>query len=167
MPISMYQASVPVFRQTLGALKGVLGKAEAQAAAMKVEPAVLLQARLYPNMFPLLRQVQIATDFAKGATARLAGGEPPEYADTDASFGDLIARIDRTLEFVATFSVASIDGQELRTISLKRGGQVRTFEGQPYLLSYVLPNFYFHATTAYAILRHNGIELGKKDFIGA
>jgi hypothetical protein len=166
MPISMYQASVPVFRQTLGALRAVLGKAEAQAAAMKVEPAVLLQARLYPNMFPLLRQVQIATDFAKGATARLAGDEPPEYPDTDASFGDLIARIDRTLEFVATFSAASIDGQELRTISLKRGGQVRTFEGQPYLLSYVLPNFYFHATTAYAILRHNGIELGKKDFIG-
>ena len=166
MPISMYQASVPVFRQTLGALRAVLGKAEAQAAAMKVEPAVLLQARLYPNMFPLLRQVQIATDFAKGATARLAGDEPPEYPDTDASFGDLIARIDRTLEFIATFSAASIDGQELRTISLKRGGQVRTFEGQPYLLSYVLPNFYFHATTAYAILRHNGIELGKKDFIG-
>jgi uncharacterized protein len=167
MPISMYQASVPVFQQYLTALKGVLAKAESQAAAMKVAPAVLLEARLYPNMFPLTRQVQIAADFAKGTAARLAGLEPPAYPDAESSFAELAARIDRTLEFLKTLAPAAIDGQEERTIELKVGGQSRSFKGLPYLLGYALPNFFFHTTTAYAILRHNGIELAKKDFMGA
>jgi hypothetical protein len=166
MPISMYQASVPVFQQYLAALKGVLAKAEAQAAAMKVAPAVLLEARLYPNMFPLTRQVQIACDFAKAAPMRLAGLEPPSYPDTESSFAELASRIDRTLALLATLKPAAIDGQEERAIELKVGGQPRTFKGLPYLTGYALPNFFFHATTAYAILRHHGIELGKKDFLG-
>ena len=166
MSISLYQASVPVFQQFLGSLRAVLAKAEAHAAAHKIEPTVLLQARLYPNMFTLTRQVQIAGDFAKGAPARLAGLEPPKYEDNEASFADLLARIDRTGAFLKTLKAAQIDGQEERTIELKVGGQSMSFKGQPYLLHYALPNFYFHATTAYAILRHNGVELGKRDFIG-
>jgi len=166
MSISMYQASVPVFQQQLTALKGVLAKAESQAAAMKASPAVLLEARLYPNMFPLTRQVQIAADFAKGTSARLAGLEPPAYPDTETSFAELAARIERTLEFLKTLRPVQIDGQEERTIELKVGGQPRTFKGMAYLLHFALPNFFFHATTAYAILRHNGIELGKQDFVG-
>jgi hypothetical protein len=166
MPISLYQVSVPVMTHFLGALRAVLVKAETQAATMKVEPAVLLQARLYPNMFPLVRQVQITTDTAKGAAARLAGLEVPSFPDTETTFPEVLARIDRTLAFLATVKPAQVDGQEERTIELKLGGQVRTFKGLPYLLEFVLPNFYFHATTAYAILRHNGIELGKSDFLG-
>jgi hypothetical protein len=167
MAISMYQASVPVFTHFLGALRAVLVKGEAQAAAMKVEPAVLLQARLYPNMFPLTRQVQIAADFAKGAPARIAGREPPAYPDTETSFAELYARIDRTLAFLPTLPAASIDGQEERTIELKVGGRPMTFKALPYLLNFALPNFFFHASAAYAILRHNGIDLGKRDFMGA
>jgi len=166
MAISLYQASVPVFQQFLGSLRAVLAKAEAHAAAHKIDPAVLLQARLYPNMFPLTRQVQIAGDFAKGAPARLAGLEPPKYEDNEASFAELLARLDRTSAFLKTLRAAQIDGQEERTIEIKAGGQPMTFKGQPYLLHYALPNFFFHATTAYAILRHNGLELGKRDFIG-
>jgi uncharacterized protein len=166
MPISMYQASVPVFQQHLAALKGVLAKAESQAAAMKVSPAVLLEARLHPTMFPMTRQVQIAADFAKGAPARLAGLEPPVYPDTETSFAELTARIDRTLEFLKTLRPVQVDGQEERTIEIKVGGQPRTFKGLAYLLHFAMPNFFFHVTTAYAILRHNGIELGKKDFMG-
>jgi hypothetical protein len=166
MAISLYQASVPVFQQFLGSLRAVLAKAEAHAVARKIDPAVLVQARLYPNMFPLMRQVQIAADFAKGAPARLAGLEPPKYADNETSFADLLARIDRTSEFLKTLKVAQIDGQEERTIELKVGGQSMSFQGQPYLLHYALPNFFFHATMAYAILRHNGVDLGKMDYIG-
>ena len=166
MALTMYQASVPVFLHFLGALRAVLAKAEAQAQAMKVEPAVLLQARLYPNMFPLTRQVQIAADFAKGAPARLAGLEPPPYPDTETTFAELLARLDRTTAFLKTLPAAAIDGQEERTIELKVGGQPLTFKGLPYLLNFALPNFFFHATTAYAILRHNGIDLGKGDFMG-
>lgn len=166
MAITLYQASVPPFVQLLKALRGVLSKAQAQAETMKVAPEVLLQARLYPNMFPLVRQVQIATDFAKGASARLAGVEPPKYEDTEKSFEELHARIDRTLEFIGTLSPAQIDGQEDRTIELMVGGNPMTFKGQQYLVAFALPNFYFHVTTAYAILRHNGIDLGKRDFIG-
>ena len=166
MSISLYQASVPVFQQFLGSLRAVLAKAEAYAAAHKIEATVLLQARLYPNMFTLTRQVQIAGDFAKGAPARLAGLDPPKYEDNEASFADLLARIDRTSAFLKTLKAAQIDGQEERTIELKVGGQLMTFKGQPYLLHYALPNFFFHAAAAYAILRHNGVELGKRDFMG-
>jgi hypothetical protein len=167
MAISMYQASVPVFQQSLKALRAILEKAEKQAEAMKVQPDVLLQARLYPNMFPLVRQVQIATDFAKGCPARLAGLEPPKYDDVEKSFPELLARIDRVVEFVGSIPADRIDGQEARTVSLTVGGQPMTFQGQPYLLHFALPNFYFHVTTAYAILRHNGIDVGKRDFLGS
>jgi hypothetical protein len=165
MAITLYLASVPVFTQMLKALRGILEKAEQQAAQMKVAPEVLLQARLYPNMFPLVRQVQIATDFAKGCPARLAGLEPPKYEDVEKTFPELIARIDRVLEYIGSIPAAQIDGQEERTISLTLGGQAMTFKGLPYLLHLSLPNFYFHVTTAYAILRHNGIEVGKRDFV--
>ena len=166
MAISLYQASVPVFTQMLKALRGILAKAEQQAEQMKVAPDVLLQARLYPNMFPLVRQVQIATDFAKGCPARLAGMDPPKYEDAEKTFPELLARIDRVLDFIGSIPADRIDGQEDRTIALTLGGQQMTFQGQPYLLHFALPNFYFHATTAYAILRHNGIEVGKRDFLG-
>lgn len=165
MAITLYQASVPVFQQMLKALRGLLVKAEEQAVAMKVQPEVLLQARLYPNMFPLVRQVQIAADFAKGCPARLAGLDPPKYEDVEKSFPELLARIDRVLEFIDSIPAAQIDGQEGRTISLTVGGQPMTFQGQPYLLHFALPNFYFHLTTVYAILRHNGIAVGKGDYV--
>ncbi len=165
MSVTLYQASVPVFQQMLKALRGILAKAQSQAESMKVAPEVLLQARLYPTMFPLVRQVQIATDFAKGCPARLAGLEPPKYEDVEKTFPELLARIDRVLEFLGTLSPPQIDGQEGRTISLTVGGNPMTFAGQPYLLHFALPNFFFHVTTAYAILRHNGIDVGKRDFV--
>ncbi len=165
MAITLYQASVPVFQQMLGALRGILVKAQQQAEAMKVPPDVLLQARLYPNMFPLARQVQIATDFAKGCPARLAGIDPPKYEDTEKTFPELLARIDRTAEFLKTLKPEQIDGQEARTITMTIGGNPMTFAGQPYLLHFAIPNFFFHVTTAYAILRENGIDVGKRDFV--
>ena len=166
MPISMYQASVPAFVQQLTALGGVLDKAEAYARAKKIDPAVLLDARLFPDMFPLVRQVQIACDFAKGASARLAGLEVPVYADVEQSFVELQGRIKRTLEFIRALEPEQIDGSEGREVTIRIAGKPVTFKGQPYLVNFVLPNFYFHATTAYAILRHNGVDLGKRDFMG-
>jgi hypothetical protein len=166
MSLSMYQASVPVFAQILGALGNVLGKAEAHAAARKIDPAVLLASRLAPDMFPLSRQLHIACDFAKGATARLAGAEVPSWADDEKTFAEFKARVGRTLEYVQGFKPVQIDGSEDRDITLKVGTTTRTFKGQPYLLQFVMPNFFFHSTTAYAILRHNGVELGKRDFMG-
>jgi uncharacterized protein len=167
MPLSMYQASVPTFVQILTALSGVLDKAQAFAAAKKCDPGVLLAARLAPNMFALTQQVQIACDFAKGATARLAGTEVPSWPDHEKTFAELQHRIKKTTDFVQTFKAAQIDGSEERDVKLSVGGQPVTFKGQPYLIHFVLPNFYFHATTAYVILRHNGVELGKRDFVGA
>jgi uncharacterized protein len=166
MPLSMYQASVPLFRQTLSALSGILDKAAAYAAARKIEPQVLLGARLYPDMFPFARQVQLTTDFAKGASARLAGVEIPKYEDTEASFDELKARIAKTLDFIKGLKPAQIDGSEEREITLTIAGQPMNFKGQGYLTGFALPNFYFHATTAYDILRHSGLEIGKRDFIG-
>lgn len=166
MPLTMYQASVPVFVQMLGALAKVLDKGEAFAAARKVDPAVLLGARLACDMFPLSKQVQIACDFAKGATARLAGAEVPAWTDSERTFAELKERMKRTVEFVQSFKPAQVDGSEERDISLKIAGNPVTLKGQPYLLQFVLPNFYFHATAAYGILRHNGVELGKRDFMG-
>jgi uncharacterized protein len=166
MPLSMYQASVPLFRQTLSALAGILDKAAAYAAARKIEPQVLLGARLYPDMFPFARQVQLTTDFAKGASARLAGVEIPKYEDTEASFDELKARIAKTLEFIKGLKPAQIDGSEEREIVLTIAGQPMNFKGQGYLTGFALPNFYFHATTAYDILRHCGLEIGKRDFVG-
>lgn len=165
MSISMYRASVPVFQQLLPALSGCLRKAADHAAAKKIDPAVLLQSRLYPDMFPLVRQVQIASDFAKGTVARLAGQEPPKYEDTEASFEQLQARIQKTLDYIREFKPSQIDGSEARDITLTLGTQTRSFKGENYLTGFALPNFFFHMTTAYAILRHNGVELGKGDFI--
>ena len=166
MAISMYRASVPVFVQILNALSGVLKKAAAHAEAKKIDPAALLTARLYPDMFALTKQVQIACDFAKGCAARLAGVEIPKYEDNEASFADLEARIAKTIAFLDTLKPAQIDGTEDKAISLTIGGQAMNFDGLTYLLNFTLPNFYFHLTTAYDLLRHNGVELGKRDFMG-
>jgi hypothetical protein len=167
MALSMYQASVPTFLQILTALSGVLDKAQAHATAKKFDPAILLAARLAPNMFPLSRQVQIACDFAKGASARLAGAAVPGWPDQEKTFAELQERIRKTVDFVRTFKAAQIDGSEDREVSVSIAGQPVTFKGQPYLIQFVLPNFYFHTSVAYAILRHNGVELGKRDFVGA
>jgi hypothetical protein len=167
MAISMYRASVPVFVQMLNALAGVLKKAEAHAQAKKIDPAALLTARLYPDMFALTKQVQIACDFAKGCPARLAGVDVPKYEDNEASFADLDARIAKTLAFLGTLKPAQIDGSEEKVISLTIGGKPMDFDGLTYLLNFAAPNFYFHVTTAYDLLRHNGVELGKRDFMGA
>jgi hypothetical protein len=166
MPLSMYDASLPVFVQILDALGGVLTKAEGHATARKIEEAVLLSSRLAPDMFPLSRQIHIACDFAKGASARLARVEVPTWADDEATFAQFKARVSRTIEYVQGFKPAQIDGSEDREITLKVGGNTRTFRGKPYLLQFVMPNFFFHTTAAYAILRHNGVELGKRDFMG-
>ena len=166
MTISMYQASVPVFVRMLGNLSAILDKAAQHAAQRKIEPSVLLNTRLFPDMFPLLRQVQLTADFAKGTTARLAGAEVPKFPDTETTFEDLKARIARTVEFVKSFKPAQIDGSEAREITIPIGGQPHTFKGQGYLLHQAMPNFYFHATTTYAILRHCGVEVGKRDFLG-
>ena len=168
MTISMYDASVPVIKQMLAGLSGVLAKAEAHAAARKIEPAALLQARLFPDMFPLVRQVQIACDFGKSIPSRLAGVDVPAYDDTEQSFDELRARIARTLAVIDGIAPASFEGSEAIEIVLRPGTpKERTLDGKTYLLSYGLPQFFFHVTTAYALLRHNGIEIGKKDFMGA
>ncbi|MDP3590480.1 DUF1993 family protein [Phenylobacterium sp.] len=167
MSLSMYQASVPVFIQGLTGLGGVIDKAAAHAAERKIDPAALLQARLYPDMFPFARQVQIATDFAKGGAARLAGVEFPAYEDSETSFEELKARVDKTIAFLRTLDAAQIDGSEERDISLVRRGETSIVKGQAYLLEQAMPNFYFHITTAYAIQRHNGVEVGKRVFLGA
>ncbi len=166
MPISMYQASVPVFVKTLGNLAAILDKAAAFAAEKKVDPSVLFGYRLAPDMLSFVRQVQIAADHAKGAAARLAGLEPPAYEDNEAGFAELKARIDKTLAYLGTLPHAQIDGSEQRDITLKVGPNTRTFKGQAYLLHFALPNFFFHVTTAYDILRHCGVSIGKRDFIG-
>lgn len=166
MPISMYQASAPRFANTLKNLSAILGKAQAHCEARKIDPLVLTGARLYPDMFALARQVQIACDSAKGAVARLAGVEIPKHEDTEKSFEDLQARIAKTLDFIATVNPAQIDGSEEKEVVLKLQGKDVPFKGLQYLLGFAWPNFYFHATTAYAILRHNGVEVGKRDFIG-
>lgn len=166
MTISMYQASVPVFVRILTNLSRVLDKGAAYATAKKIEPTVLLNSRLFPDMFPLVRQVQIATDNAKGGGARLAGLQPPKYEDDEASFDDLSARLDKTIAFLNTLKPAQIDGSEDKTINLKLGSREMTFQGLAYLTRLVLPNIYFHTTTAYNILRHNGVEVGKQDYLG-
>jgi hypothetical protein len=166
MAISMYQMSVPLFLKTLGNLSAILDKGAAFAEEKKVEPAVLLGYRLAPDMLNLTRQVQIASDHAKRACARLAGVEPPAYEDNEASFAQLKARIDKTVAFLKTLKPEQIDGSETREIKLKVGGVDKTLSGQAYFLHNALPNFFFHTTTAYAILRHCGVQIGKADFIG-
>ena len=165
MPISMYDASVAVFQARLKALGGVLAAGEQNATERKIDPSVFLNARLAPDMFTLTRQVQIATDHAKGAPSRLAGREVLKFEDSEASFAALQARIAKTLDHLATFSAADLEGSEERAINLKVGGRDMAMPGLQYLFSYATPNFYFHVTTAYDILRHNGVPLGKVLFI--
>ncbi len=167
MPSMLYTASVPLFNQLLGGLANVLAKAAAHAEARKIEPNALLQARLFPDMFPVLRQVQVACDFAKGIAARLAGVEVPSFEDKEQSFADLQARIAKTLAFINGLTPQQFDGSEAREIVTQAGtAKEKRFTGQSYLLTYGLPHFFFHITTAYAILRHNGVEVGKKDYVG-
>jgi hypothetical protein len=166
MSVSMYQASAPRFAHMLKALSGVLDKAQAHCDAKKIDPLALTSFRLYPDMFPLARQVQIACDSAKGAVARLAGAEIPKHEDTEKTFEELKARIAKTIEFINSFKPAQIDGSEAKEIVLKLRGNDVKFAGAAYLLGFAWPNVYFHATTSYNILRHNGVELGKADFLG-
>jgi hypothetical protein len=163
----MYEACVPVVTQGLKGLRGVLSKAADQVEARGIDPEALLRARLYPDMFPLIRQVQIGCDFAKGAAARLAGVDVPAWPDDETTFQQLQARIDHTLAFIGALDPAAFDGSETRLVHLTRRGETLSFEGQAYLLEQALPNFWFHVTTAYAILRHNGVEVGKRDFLAA
>ena len=166
MTISMYQAAVPFCRTLLGALSDVLGKGAAFCETKGIDPSVLISDRLAPDMFPLARQVQTACDMAKGGVARLAGAELPAWEDTEKTFDELRSRIARTLDFIAGFAPEQIDGSEAREIVLQlRMGELR-FTGQRYLIGFVLPNVAFHCTTAYNILRHNGVDVGKRDFLG-
>lgn len=166
MSLTMYQASIPGFLRMLGNLSAILDKAAAHAEAKKIDPTIFINARLAPDMFPLSRQVQIATDMVKGCAARLAGIEVPRYEDNESSFAELQARIAKTKAFLEGVSAAQIDGSEDRQITLKFGSRELSFLGQAYLLDFVLPNFHFHLTTTYAILRHNGVEIGKMDYVG-
>ena len=162
----MYQASVPVFARALNNLATVLEKAAAHAEAKKTDPTVLINYRLYPDMLPLSKQVQIASDSAKGGVARLAGVEAPAYEDNEASIPELIARLRKTVAYLESIKSEKIDGSEDKTITWKTQTTTRTMQGMPYLLSHVTPNVYFHVTTAYGILRHCGVEIGKQDFLG-
>jgi len=166
MTISMYTASTPRLANTLKNLSAILTKAEAHAEARKIDPTVLLAARLYPDMLPLTRQVQIACDTAKGAVARLAGLDAPRHEDTETTFAELQQRIAKVVAFIESVSPQQIDGSEERKITLTLRGQDTVFSGLQYLTGFVLPNFYFHTVTAYDILRHNGVEIGKRDFLG-
>jgi hypothetical protein len=162
----MYQASVPVYLQYLKATSNVLDKGAAFAETRKIDPAVLLQARLYPDMHPLVKQVQIFTDQAVRGISRLAGTEPPSFPDTETTFAELKTRIEKASAHVNSFTAAQIDGSEERDIVMKTPRGDLNFKGQQYLLGFSLPNFFFHATTTYSILRHVGVELGKMDFMG-
>jgi hypothetical protein len=167
MTISMYAASIPVFKQMLGGVNDILGKAQAYCTEKKIEPQVLLSARLFPDMFPLRRQVQIACDFARGVSARLAGVDVPLNDDKEETIDELQALIVRTLTFLDSLRAAQFDASEDRQIVTRPGTpKEKKFSGQNYLLTYGLPQFFFHVTTTYAILRHNGLEVGKRDYMG-
>jgi uncharacterized protein len=167
MSLSMYDASVPVFRQMLGSLDGLLQKAQAHAEARKIDQDVFLQARLFPDMFPLTRQVQIACDFAKGVCSRLAGAEVPAHEDSETTLDALRERIASTLAVIDGLDAGAFDGSEQRDILLRPGTpKERRLDGRSYLLAYGLPQFFFHVTTVYALLRHNGVEVGKRDYMG-
>jgi len=168
MPSPMYTHSVPVFQQLLTALKTNLATTAQHAADKSIAPDAYLQARLFPDMFPLVKQVQIACDFARGVSARLAAVDVPASAGTEASFADLDALLESTLAFIGSLDAAKFDGAEGRDIVLRPGTpKERKLSGQAYLSNYGLPQFFFHVTTAYALLRHNGVAIGKKDFMGA
>jgi hypothetical protein len=164
--ISMYEVLVPSATRMFQSLSAILDKAVVFAEARKIEPGVLLNSRLYVDMFPLIRQVQIATDIVKGGAARLAGQEPPSWADDEKFIDELKARIAKTVEYLQSFKPEQFEGSESRAIVLKTRNGELNFSGQDYLLAFVLPNLYFHSTTAYNILRHNGVEIGKQDYLG-
>ena len=166
MPVSMYQISIPIFIRGFRALGGVLEKGRADAEARKFAPEVLVDARLAPDMHKLSRQVQIASDLVKNGGARLAGMEPPSYPDTESNFEELQARVAKTIAFLEGITEAQLDGSETRQITLKVRGQEVILSGADYVTGFVLPNLYFHMTTAYNILRHNGVQIGKRDFMG-
>ena len=166
MPISMYQASVPALIKTLENLAAILNKAVQHADARKIDHGAFLGARAFPDMLPMVRQVQLASDFAKNGTARIAGVEGPKFPDNEASFEELQERIKKTIDFLNTLKPAQFDNAETREITFPVGGKPKTFQGLPYLVHWVLPQFYFHVTTAYVLLREGGVEIGKKDFVG-
>lgn len=166
MPLSMYQAAVPTITRALKNLAAVLEKAAQQVDAKKFPPEAYVNARLFPDMFPLSKQVQIASDIAKGGCARLAQVEPPAFEDNETTFAQLAERARKTVKFLETLKPAQIDGSEERTVTWKTRTAEKSMKGQPYLLTHVLPNVFFHCATAYNILRHNGIEIGKQDFLG-
>jgi len=166
MKISMHAMSVDLFTHTLGNLATLLEKGVASARQRKFEPAVLLGSRLAPDMFPLTRQVQIACDIAKNSVARLAGQEPPRFPDTEASFEELHARIARTIDYLKSIPASAFEGAETREIKVPSGERTLEFKGLDFLQTWAIPNVFFHVTTAYAILRHNGVEVGKRDFLG-
>ena len=167
MTNAIYTSSIPVFKQMLGGLQTVLHKAQAHAADKKMDPNAFLQARLFPDMFPLLRQVQVASDFAKSVSARLAGVEVPKTEDNEQTFEQLQTRIETVLAFINSLDAAKFDDAATREIVTQAGTpKEKRFTGQSYLLNYGLPHFFFHTTAAYAVLRHNGVEVGKKDYIG-
>ena len=166
MPFSMYEASIPPMIRMLQNLSSILNKAVAQAEADRTNPAALLEARLAPDMYPLTRQIQITSDTAKGCAARLAGLEVPSFPDTETTFPELQARVAKTIEYLQSVKPEQVAGSENRTITLKFPKRTLEFTGCEYLTGFVLPNFYFHLTTAYDILRHKGIQIGKMDYIG-
>lgn len=167
MTLSMYAASTPIFRRMLGNLAAILNKAATHAETRKIDPTVLCNARLFPDMLPLIKQVQIASDTAKGCIARLAGIEIPKFEDDEVSFADLQARIAKTIVFLESVPAGQVDGSEGRDISLQIRDKKLEMKGQDFLINRAIPNFYFHITTAYNILRHNGIEIGKNDYLGS
>jgi len=167
MTVSMYQASAPRFVRMLNNLSALLDKAELYCVERKIDPLVLTGARLAPDMLPFTRQITIACDTARGAVARLAGIENPRHEDTEKSFAELKARIAKTLAFIGGVKAAQFDGSEDRDVTIKLAGREVSFRGLDYLFAFAQPNFYFHAVTAYAILRHNGVPLGKSDYLGA
>jgi hypothetical protein len=167
MAITLFQTSIPIFAKYMHNLSALLEKGAADAKARNYAPEVLIEARLAPDMHKLSRQVQIASDMVKNGAARLAGIEPPSFADTETSFEELQARIAKTLTFLATITESQLDGADTRQIVLKFPGREMSFSGASYLLEFVLPNLFFHVTTAYNILRHNGVVIGKRDYMGA
>jgi uncharacterized protein len=166
MSLSMYEASIPVFVHTLTSLKAILQKGVSHAEAKKFDASILVNGRLAPDMFALSRQVQIASDAAKGAAARLSGSEPPKFEDTEKTLDELVARIDKTIDYLKSFKAEQFDGSDARTITLNTPRGAMTFDGLNFLRHWALPNFFFHVTTTYNVLRHNGVELGKADYLG-
>lgn len=166
MTVSLYTASVPVFTRGFAQLVAWLDKAEAHATARKFDPVVLMQARLAPDMLPLSSQVQIACDTAKFAVARIAGAEAPKFSDDEKTLAELRDRIGRTREWIGTVDAARLEGADAREVTVPRRAGPMTMTAEGYLLRFALPNYWFHVTTTYALLRHNGVELGKQDFLG-